>query len=104
MGANGSGSDRRIVEWSKGSTMAEVWAKDAERKAQEQRMIEDARADAMAVWALADYCLPADWDEFAKRNGMPETLREMWRNAFIVGWRAALRYEASTYDQAPADD
>lgn len=73
-------------------SMAEIWAKeDAERKAAEQRMIDDARADAQAVWALADYLMPADAREFAERMGMAETLQEMWRNAFITGWRAALR-------------
>ena len=72
------------------------WAQEsAERQAQaeaeERRKIEDARADAKAVWALADYYMPADVKQMAERWGMQETLIEMWRGAFIEGWRAAHR-------------
>jgi hypothetical protein len=76
----------------RGPTLVEQWAKqDAEHRAKEARAIEDARADAKAVWLLADMMLPADVKELAQRWGMPETLVEIWRNAFITGWRAAHR-------------
>lgn len=73
-------------------SMAEKWAQeDAERKAAEARMIEDAKCDAKAVWALADHLMPPDVREMAERMKMTETLQEMWRGAFIIGWRAANR-------------
>lgn len=73
-------------------SMAEIWAKEeAERKAVERAMVEDARSDAKAVWLLADYLMPADFKERAAQLQMSETMQEMWRNAFIAGWRAALR-------------
>jgi Ni/Co efflux regulator RcnB len=73
-------------------TMAEIWAaEDRERKIEEQKQIENAKADAKAVWALADYYLPADVKEMADRWKMGSTLQEMWRGAFIEGWRAAHR-------------
>jgi hypothetical protein len=73
-------------------SMAEVWAKEeAEQKAAEARMIENAKCDAKAVWALADYLMPADFKETAASLKMTETMQEMWRNAFIAGWRAAHR-------------
>jgi hypothetical protein len=55
------------------------------------RILEDAAADKNAVWALADYMLPTDVREMAARWKMTETIQEMWRNAFVAGWRAAHR-------------
>lgn len=73
-------------------TLSEIWAQEkAERDAEEKRQIENARADSNAVWQLADYYLPADVREMAERWKMNETLIEMWRGAFIEGWRAAHR-------------
>lgn len=70
--------------------MAEIWAKEeAERNAQEAKMIANAKADAKAVWALADCLMPTDFLETAERLKMQETMREIWRSAFIAGWRAA---------------
>jgi len=62
---------------------------EAERR--ERRMMEDAAADKNAVWALADYMLPTDVREMAARWQMNETIQEMWRAAFVAGWRAAHR-------------
>lgn len=59
--------------------------------AAEARLIENARADAKAVWLLADQSVPADVREAAERWQMKETLIEIWRGAFIEGWRAAHR-------------
>lgn len=74
------------------TSMAEIWAKEeAEQKAAEASMIDDAKADAKAVWALAEYLMPADFREMADRMKMSETMHELWRNAFIAGWRAAMR-------------
>lgn len=73
-------------------SMYEVWAKEeAERKAIEAQMRQDAKVDARAVWTLADHLMPPDIREMAAAFGMGETIQEMWRNAFIAGWRAALR-------------
>lgn len=64
---------------------------DEERKA--VLAIENAKADEQAVWALADYFLPSDVREFGERHGIPELASELWRGAFVAGWRAALRKE-----------
>lgn len=73
-------------------SMAELWAKeDAEAKSAELRMIANARADAKAVWALADYLMPADFKQLAENMKLDATMKEMWRNAFIAGWRARNR-------------
>ena len=78
-------------------SMAEKWAlEEQQQKAAEARMIANAKADAKAVWALADYLMPADTREMAERMMMSETMQEMWRNAFIAGWRAALQH-SETY-------
>jgi hypothetical protein len=71
-------------------TLGEIWEKERrEQKAEEADMIERARADAKAIWLLADYSIPADVKEMAERLKMKETMIEMWRGAFIEGWRAA---------------
>lgn len=75
-----------------GPTLGEIWERDnRQRKAEEARMIDNARADSKAIWQLADYYMPADVQEMAERWKMQETLKEMWRGAFIEGWRAANR-------------
>jgi hypothetical protein len=74
------------------ASMAEIWAKEeAEQRAKEARMIEDAKADARAVWALADHLMPPDVVEMGRALALEEVLKEAWRNAFIAGWRAAHR-------------
>ena len=73
-------------------TLGEKWAQEAaEQKAAEQRMIDNAQADAKAVWVLADFYLPPDVKEFFARHKMEETGCEMWKQAFAAGWRASLR-------------
>lgn len=64
---------------------------DEENKKQqeeEKRKLQNAVADQKALYALADHYLPSDVKENAARWKMEETLCEMWRNAFIAGWRA----------------
>lgn len=74
------------------TTVGDMWAlEDRQRKAEELRMVENARADAKAVWLLADYYMPADIKEMAGLWKMESTLQEMWKGAFIEGWRAAHR-------------
>ena len=65
----------------------------AQEHAAEKRRLADAKADGRAVWALADQYLPADVMETAERHKMSETMREIWRAAFIAGWRARDRAE-----------
>lgn len=73
-------------------SMAEIWAKEeAQAKAVERDLIENAKADAKAVWALADYLMPADFKQMAENMKLDATMKEMWRNAFIAGWRARHR-------------
>lgn len=55
----------------------------------QKKLIQEAHAHAQAVWLLADYSVPADIRELAKRWGMEQTIIEMWRRGFIEGWRAA---------------
>ena len=73
-------------------TVGEIWDKERlEREAEEARMLENTKADAKAVWLLAEYYLPQDIKETAERWKMAEILPEIWRQAFIEGWRAAYR-------------
>ncbi len=75
-------------------SMAEKWAEEEQqRKAEEARAIQNAKADAKAVWALADYMMPADFKEMARNMKMEATMQELWRNAFIAGWRAQHRVD-----------
>ena len=60
-------------------------------KLEAERRMSDAVADAKAVWALADMMIPVDVKEMAERWNMKETILEIWRNAFIAGWRASHR-------------
>ena len=71
-------------------TVADMWeAEQRKQQAEQRERIELARADARAVWTLADYLMPADVKETAERWKVNETLQEIWRQAFIAGWRAA---------------
>lgn len=74
------------------TTVGDMWAlEDKQQKVEEARMVENARADSKAIWLLADYSIPADVLDLAKRLKMEEALIEIWRGAFIEGWRAAHR-------------
>jgi hypothetical protein len=76
----------------RGPSVGEIWQKEEmQRKADEDRRLQDTLADANGVWLLADHYLPADVKEFGERHGIPELTNEMWRGAFIAGWRAAFR-------------
>jgi hypothetical protein len=67
----------------RGPSVGEIWQKEEmQRKADEDRRLQD---------TLADHYLPADVKEFGERHGIPELTNEMWRGAFIAGWRAAFR-------------
>jgi hypothetical protein len=71
-------------------TLNDLFRRSAELAADEEsKCFQQVRADAKAVWALADYLMPADVKETAERWKMNETLQEIWRQAFIAGWRAA---------------
>lgn len=73
-------------------TLLQIFERERrEQEIEELKRIENARADARAVWALADFYLPGDVVETADRLGVKETMSEVWRNAFIAGWRAAHR-------------
>ncbi len=73
------------------SVMAQWERERIEQETKERRALQDAKADQRAVWALADFYLPPDVCEMAMRWKMDATLVEMWRGAFIEGWRAAHR-------------
>ena len=84
--------ERRMVADARadGIMLREVFARQqADADADQALRIEQARADAKAVWALADYLMPPDVKESAERWKMSETLQDIWRQAFITGWRAA---------------
>jgi hypothetical protein len=55
----------------------------------EERPVRSASPDGKALWVLADHMIPPDIIESAKRWRMEETIKEMWRSAFIQGWRSA---------------
>ena len=46
------------------------------------------------LWALADLYVPTDVREAAQRWHLDHSLPEIWRQAFIQGWRASQRAEA----------
>lgn len=74
------------------SELAKEMLHEQEREREEEhRKLADAQADREAVWALADFYLPPSVKEMAASWGMKETLTEIWRGAFIEGWRAAHR-------------
>lgn len=68
---------------------------DQAEKDRQQKMVDDAKADSRAVWMVADYFVPSDVQEFFERHGIGATGCEIWRSAFISGFRAALRGKIS---------
>jgi hypothetical protein len=76
----------------RGPTIGEIWDRERRQQvAEEVRMLEDTKADAKAIWLLAEYYLPQDIKDAAVRWKMENTLQEIWRQAFVEGWRAAYR-------------
>jgi hypothetical protein len=71
-----------------------VWRDpEAERKAaQEQEAAMKAAAE-HGLWALADHLMPSDVREAAERWKLDHVMTEMWRSAFIAGWREAFKAE-----------
>lgn len=63
---------------------------DAKAEADEERAAINAAAE-RGLWALADLYIPNDVREAATRWHMEHTLCEMWRSAFVHGWRAAIK-------------
>lgn len=63
---------------------------DAQAAAQ-QRIEADRVAAEQGLWALADLYLPPDIREAAQRWKLDHSLTEIWRSAFIAGWRQAMR-------------
>lgn len=53
-------------------------------------VVRGSAAGERALWALADQHIPPDVREMAHRWKMDHTLVEMYRAAFIAGWRAAV--------------
>lgn len=49
------------------------------------------KTDDRATWMLADYFLPTDVKEFFERHGMLATGSEIWRTAFVTGFKVSLR-------------
>jgi hypothetical protein len=55
------------------------------------RALEAARADASAVWDLADLYLPTGVRNFSALFFAPKVASGIWRSAFVAGWIAANR-------------
>lgn len=45
--------------------------------------------DSRPLWQIADESIPADIKDAAERWRLKHTLREIWRSAFMAGWRAS---------------
>ena len=63
------------------------------------RAAEDMAAAERGLWALADLHVPTDVREAAVRWKLENTLVEMWRSAFIQGWR---EHERAKADRSPS--
>lgn len=75
-------------------SIADQWrADELKGQAEERRVLDDAKADASAVWALAEFYVPPDLLEWGIRHRIPEFARVVFIHAFIAGWRAAHRAE-----------
>lgn len=82
----------RVLSVQQASTLFEAIKKEEEQEElRKQRLIEDAMADSKAVWMVADYFVPSDVAEFFERHKIGVVGCEIWRSAFISGFRSALR-------------
>lgn len=64
----------------------DVKAEEEDRKAEQVAL----RAAAEnGLWALADHLMPSDVREAAERWRLDSIMTEMWRSAFIAGYREA---------------
>lgn len=57
-------------------------------------------AAARALWALADLHVPTDVREAAARWGLEHTIVEVWRQAFIAGFRVSQGIESRARKEA----
>jgi len=65
----------------------------------DRRRAENAAAAEMGLWALADIHMPSDVREAAQRWKLGTAMEELWRSAFIAGWREHERVKA---DRSPS--
>jgi hypothetical protein len=73
-------------------SMADAWRTEhLAQQGEERRALDDAKADAAGVRALAEFYLPPDLQEWGIRNRIPEFAKVAWISAFVEGWRAANR-------------
>ncbi len=74
---------------------------DAMKEAEDRGEAVDKEAVA-GLWELADMYVPKDVRELGERHGSPALTAELWRSAFIQGWRAAMRsrHEAEQRNEA----
>lgn len=63
----------------------------AEREAAHLLKMADAFADDMALRYIADEACPKDVKEFGARHKIPLFAQVLWREAFMHGWKAALK-------------
>ena len=61
---------------------------DPIEQSRQRALLELMRSNQRALWLLADYELPPDVREIARVWKLEQTVCEIWRNAFIQGWRA----------------
>ena len=62
-----------------------------EREKSEVQALVAARADASALWDLADLYLPTGVRNFSAFFLTPKVASGIWRSAFVAGWLAADR-------------
>lgn len=68
----------------------------AERAEQERQEAMRRAAAEGALWQLAELHMPADVREAAARWKLDAVMTEMWRSAWIAGWRAAYETRGET--------
>lgn len=88
---------QRLRPWaSERPEMECVSLREAERIA-----LANAEADQIGLFALADLSMPPDIRDFGERMAMPEFGAQLWRCAFVAGFRAAIRASQGPLPKSP---
>ena len=68
----------------------QIGEQEAQAAREKREALQNARADAAALWALAEMSTPPDLREFGMRHKIENFAVHAWQTAFMAGWRAAM--------------